>query len=50
MSLAVHWLGLHISTAPGMGSTPGQGTKILHAMQRGPPKKRKKKVWKVVSR
>ena len=27
-SLAVQWLGLHASTAGGMGSIPGQGTKI----------------------
>ena len=27
-SLEVQWLGLHASTAGGMGSIPGQGTKI----------------------
>ena len=30
-SLAVLWLRLHASTARGMGSVPGWGTKILHA-------------------
>ena len=30
-SLAVQWLRLHISTARGAGSIPGQGTKIPHA-------------------
>ena len=25
-SLVVHWLGLHASTAGGMGSIPGRGT------------------------
>ena len=39
-SLAVQWLGLHASTARGMGSIPGRGTKILHATPR--PKKKKK--------
>ena len=29
--LVVQWLGLHPSTAGGMGSIPGQGTKILQA-------------------
>lgn len=47
MSLAAQWLGLHISTAPGMGSIPGSGTKILRNV--AAPKKREK-VWKVVSR
>ena len=31
-SLAVQRLGLHISTAGGISSIPGQGTKILQAM------------------
>ena len=34
-SLAVQWLVLHASTTGDMGSTPGQGTKILNAMQHG---------------
>ena len=38
-SLAVQWLGLHTSTAGGMGLIPGQGTKIPQAAQ---PKKKKK--------
>ena len=32
-SLVVQWLELHTSTAGGMGSIPGQGTKILQAAQ-----------------
>ena len=38
-SLAVQWLGLCASTAGGMGSIPGQGTKIPQAEQ-GSQKKR----------
>ena len=34
-SLVVQWLGLHILTAEGPGSIPGQGTKILQAAQHG---------------
>ena len=30
-SLAVQWLRLHASTAGGMGSIPGERTRILHA-------------------
>ena len=41
-SLVVQWLRLQASTAGGMGSIPGWGTKILHAMQYArPPKKRR---------
>ena len=32
-SLGVQWLGLGAFTAGGMGSIPGQGTKILQAMR-----------------
>lgn len=32
-ALEVHWLRLHASTAGGVGSIPGQGTKILHVAQ-----------------
>ena len=32
-SLAVQWLRLHASTAGGMCSIPGRGTKIPHAVQ-----------------
>ena len=39
-SLAVHWLIVCASTAEGVGSIPGWGTKILHAVWCG----RKKKV------
>ena len=34
-SLAVQWLRLHTSSAGGLGSIPGQGTKILCAAWRG---------------
>ena len=47
MSLAAQWLGLHIFTAPGMGSIPGQGTKILRAMWYSPRKKERKKCGKL---
>lgn len=36
-SLTIYWLGLSISNAGDMGSSPGQGTKISHAT--GHPKK-----------
>ena len=38
-SLVVQWLGLCAFTAKGPGSTPGQGTKILQAVQCGQNKK-----------
>ena len=34
-SLAVQWLGLHTFTAKGVGSVPGQGTKIPQAAWQG---------------
>ena len=37
VSLVVQWLRLHASNAGGMGSIPGQGTKIPHASR---PKKK----------
>ena len=42
----VQWLRLCTSTVGGVGSIPGQGTKILHAAQ---PKKKKnvEKIWKL---
>ena len=36
----VQWLELHAFTAEGLGSIPGQGTKIPQAMQYGQKKKR----------
>ena len=39
-SLVVQWLGLHASTAGGIGSIPGWETNNLHATRHG--KKRKK--------
>ena len=44
-SLALQWLRLHVSTAVGMGSIPGWGTKIPHVAQCGKKKKKKKKNW-----
>ena len=38
--LVVQWLRLHASTAGGMGSIPGWGTKMLHALQCGKKKKK----------
>ena len=34
-SLVVQWLGLHAFTAKGVGSVPGQGTKIPQATWQG---------------
>ena len=46
--LAVQGLRLHTSNAEGMGSNPGQGTKIPHAIQHSLKKKKIKKIimWK----
>ena len=38
----VQWLGLHASTAGGMGVIPGQGTKILYALQQSQNKQTNK--------
>ena len=46
-SLAVQWLRLHAFTAKGMSSIPGQGTKILQAVQYG--QKRNKEKMKQIS-
>ena len=46
-SLVVQWLGLCTFTAEGTDSIPGQGTKILQAMQCGKKKKKKKKLYRV---
>ena len=40
-SLAVQRLGLHASTARGMGLIPGWGTKMPHAMQHRQKKKKR---------
>ena len=40
-SLAVQWLSLHASTAGGMGSIPGGGTKIPDATWCGQKKKKR---------
>ena len=42
-SLVVQWLRLHAVNAEGVGSIPGQGTKIPHAMARDQKIKKKKK-------
>ena len=44
--LAVQGLRLHTSNAEGMGSNPGQGTKIPHAIQHS--LKKKKKIKKII--
>ena len=41
--LAVQWLGLHASTAGGVGLIPSWGTKTPHVMRHGQKKKGKKK-------
>ena len=40
-SLVVQWLRLHVSNVGGMGSIPGQGTKIPHA-EHGTAEKKKR--------
>ena len=45
-SLAPQWLRLHASTAGGLGSTPGQGTKIPHAKWVVQPKNRETSHYK----
>ena len=45
-SLVVQWLGLCTFTAEGTDSIPGQGTKILQAMQCG--KKKKKAIQSII--
>ena len=40
--LEVQWLGLRASTAGDMVLIPGQGTKILQAVQHAPPPPQKK--------
>ena len=42
-SLVIRWLGLRTSTAQGMGSIPGRGTKIPHAKCSVAKKLKKKK-------
>ena len=44
-SLAVQWLRLCASTVAGMGSIPGQGTKIPRAMHVHGQKTNKQKIW-----
>ena len=44
----VQWLRLSTSNAGGMGSIPGQGTKIRHAVWHGHKEKKKKKTLKKV--
>ena len=41
--MAAQWLRLCPSTAVGMGSVPGQGTKILHAAQCSHKERKKNK-------
>ena len=42
----VQWLGLCAFTPKGLGSIPGQGTKILQAAQCGQNKKKRKRQMK----
>ena len=44
-SLTVQWIGFHASTAGGMSSIPGQGTKILQVMQRKKKKSTGGVIW-----
>ena len=41
-SLVVWWLGLHASTAGGLGLIPGRGTKIPQDVRRGQQQKKYK--------
>ena len=43
---AVQWLRLHASTAGAAGSTPGPGTRTLHAGQHSRKKKEEKKLYR----
>ena len=47
-SLAVQWLGLHSFHCRGPGSTLGQGTKILKAMQCGQKRSRVFHLWVLI--
>ena len=47
-SLVVLWLRLHAPSARDVGSIPGWGTKILHAIQRDQKVKKKKSSGKEV--
>ena len=49
-SLAVQWLRRRASTAGGEGLSPGQGTKILHAVQHGQKNKIKFKNGEIIFR
>ena len=46
-SPVVQWLGLRVLTAEGLGSIPGQGTKIPQAVWHGQKKKKVHKVHKM---
>jgi len=46
-SLMVQCLGVHVFTAWGLGSIPGQGTKILHATQTSQNEKQKVNIMSV---
>ena len=48
-SPVVQWLRLCTSNAGGVGSIPGQGTKIPHAVQRV-PKNKKKIILKIINK
>ena len=44
-SLAVQWLRLRASTAGGVGTIPGQGTKIPHAAKTNKQTNKQTKTW-----
>ena len=48
-SLAVQWLRLYASTAESPGLSPGRGTKIPQAMNRGKKKQRTEKMEMILS-
>ena len=48
-SLMVQWLGLSTLTAEGLGSIPGQRTKISQVSQHGLAKKKKELQWDTTS-
>ena len=43
--MVVQWLGLHASTAGGVGSIPGGGAKVLFTVKCSPTLKKKKNIY-----
>ena len=46
----MHWLRFCASTAGGMGSVPGRGTKIFHAARHGQKKRKEEMRYKIMKR